>query len=58
MITTQTQIRIFYNRRVLHGRSGGSLLKKVAWRVQCGKKRITILAMNCCINFSYKKRNI
>jgi hypothetical protein len=57
MITTQTQIRIFYKRRILHGGSGGSLLKKVAWFLQCGQKLITILAINCCKNVSHEKRN-
>ena len=57
MTTTQTQIRIFYNRRVLHGGSGGSLLKNVAWHLQCSWIKITILAINCCINFSHEKRN-
>ncbi len=57
MITTQMQIRIFYNRRILHGGSGGSFSKNVASRLQCGKIWITILAINCCINFSHEKRN-
>ena len=35
MKTTQTQIRIFYNRRFLHGGSGGSFSKNVAWLLQC-----------------------
>ena len=57
MITTQTQILIFYKRRFLHGGSGGSFSKTVAWHLQCGQKRITILAMNCCKNVSHEKRN-
>ncbi len=57
MNTTQTQIRIFYKRRFLHGRSGGSFPKNVAWLLQCGWIKTTILAMICCINFSHEKRN-
>jgi hypothetical protein len=57
MTTTQTQIRIFSKLRFLHGGSGGSFSKTVASRLQCGQKRITFLAMNCCKNFSHEKHN-
>jgi len=57
MKTTQTQIRIFSKLRFLHGGSGGSLLKNVAWLLQCGRIMTSNLAMNCCKNFSCEKRN-
>ena len=56
-MTTQTQNRIFSKLRFLHGGSGGSLLKKVAWLLQCGRIITSNLATNCCKNFSHEKRN-
>ena len=57
MKTTQTQNRIFYKLRFLHGGSGGSFFKNVASRLQCGLIMTSNLAMNCCKNFSHEKRN-
>ena len=57
MNTTQTQIRIFYNLRFLHGGSGGSFFKNVAWHLQCGLSMTSNLAINCSKNISHEKRN-
>ncbi len=57
MKTTQTQIRIFYNPRVLHGGSGGSFSKNVAWRLQCGWIKTSKITMICRINILHEKRN-
>ena len=57
MTTTQTQNIIFYNLCFLHGGSGGSLLKNVAWLLQCGRIMTSKLAINCSKNFSHEKRN-